>query len=149
MPNIGLPELAIVLVIALVVFGPKRLPEMGQKLGQALREFRSATSEIRSQVGVDDIADSVKDIKSSLSLTSDSPRSDAEAVAGAGAAGALAGSDAESGPTGTAGDELASASTDLAGDAALPADADPIADSAAADAEPIADPDAVADAPAT
>ncbi len=76
-PNIGLPELVIVLVIALVVFGPKRLPEMGQaaRPGSARVQGRRP-SEIRSQVGVDDIADSVKDIKSSLSLTSDSPRSD-------------------------------------------------------------------------
>ena len=69
MPNIGLPELVIVLVIALVVFGPKRLPQMGRQLGQALREFKSATAEVRAQVGVDEIAGSVNDIKSSLSLT--------------------------------------------------------------------------------
>ena len=68
-PNIGLPELVIVLVIALVVFGPKRLPQMGRQLGQALREFKSATAEVRAQVGVDEIADSVRDIKSSFSLT--------------------------------------------------------------------------------
>jgi TatA/E family protein of Tat protein translocase len=59
----------IVLVIALVVFGPKRLPQMGRQLGQALREFKSATAEVRAQVGVDEIANSVKDIKSSFSLT--------------------------------------------------------------------------------
>jgi len=70
-PNIGLPELVIVLVIALVVFGPKRLPQMGRQLGQALREFKSATAEVRAQVGIDEIADSVKDIKSSFSLTGD------------------------------------------------------------------------------
>ena len=69
MPNIGLPELMIVLVIALVVFGPKRLPQMGRQLGQALREFKAATAEVRAQVGMDEIADSVKDIKSSFSLT--------------------------------------------------------------------------------
>lgn len=69
MPNIGLPELMIVLVIALVVFGPKRLPQMGRQLGQALREFKTATAEVRAQVGMDEIADSVKDIKSSFSLT--------------------------------------------------------------------------------
>ena len=80
-PNVGLPELVIVLVIALVVFGPKRLPEMGQKLGHALREFRSATSEIRSQIGADEIADSVKDIKSTFSLTADGPRPATETVA--------------------------------------------------------------------
>jgi sec-independent protein translocase protein TatA len=82
-PNIGLPELVIVLVIALVVFGPKRLPEMGRQLGRTLREFKSATADIRSQIGVDDIADSVNDIKSGLSLTSDSPRTTAETAAGA------------------------------------------------------------------
>jgi len=71
MGNIGLPELLIVLVIALVVFGPKRLPQMGRQLGQALHEFRSATTDIRSQIGIDDITDSVKDIKSGLSLTGD------------------------------------------------------------------------------
>ncbi len=71
MPNIGLPELLMVLVIALVVFGPKRLPQMGKQLGQAIREFRTATSEIRSQIGVDDIAGSVNDLKSSFSLTGD------------------------------------------------------------------------------
>jgi sec-independent protein translocase protein TatA len=89
-PNIGLPELVIVLVIALVVFGPKRLPEMGRQLGKTLREFKSATSEIRTQIGVDDIADSVKDIKSGLSLTSDPPRSAAEIVAVAPVAAAAA-----------------------------------------------------------
>jgi sec-independent protein translocase protein TatA len=47
MPSIGWPELLIVLVIALVIFGPKRLPDMGRQLGRGLREFRKATSEIQ------------------------------------------------------------------------------------------------------
>jgi sec-independent protein translocase protein TatA len=59
----------ILFCIVVVVFGPKRLPEMGRKMGQALREFSSATSEIRSQIGIDEIAGPLKDIKSSLSLT--------------------------------------------------------------------------------
>jgi len=77
---IGPTELAIVAAVALVVFGPKRLPEMGQKIGQALREFTSATSEIRSQIGADEIAESVADIRSSLSLKSDSSRAVVETV---------------------------------------------------------------------
>jgi sec-independent protein translocase protein TatA len=44
MPNIGLPEVLVVLVIALIVFGPKRLPELGRSLGKGIREFRGSVS---------------------------------------------------------------------------------------------------------
>jgi sec-independent protein translocase protein TatA len=44
MPNIGLPEILVVLVIALIVFGPKRLPELGRSMGKGIREFRGAMS---------------------------------------------------------------------------------------------------------
>jgi len=44
MPNVGPFELAIVLIIALVVFGPKRLPELGKSLGRGIREFKGAVS---------------------------------------------------------------------------------------------------------
>ena len=39
MPNIGPMELAIVVIIALVIFGPKKLPELGSSLGRGMREF--------------------------------------------------------------------------------------------------------------
>ena len=42
MPNIGPLELAIVLVIALVIFGPKRLPDLGRSLGRGMREFKES-----------------------------------------------------------------------------------------------------------
>jgi sec-independent protein translocase protein TatA len=42
--SIGLPEIAIVLVIALIVFGPKRLPELGRSIGDGLREFKASVS---------------------------------------------------------------------------------------------------------
>ena len=45
-----LPELVMVLILALIIFGPKRLPEVGEGLGKSLREFRKATS------GVQDVA---------------------------------------------------------------------------------------------
>jgi sec-independent protein translocase protein TatA len=50
MPNVGPLELAIVLIIALVVFGPKRLPELGRSLGRGIREFRgSVTGDSRDE----------------------------------------------------------------------------------------------------
>jgi len=42
--NIGPLEIALVLIIALVVFGPKRLPELGRSLGKGIREFRGSVS---------------------------------------------------------------------------------------------------------
>ena len=44
MPNIGPLELAIVAIIALVIFGPKRLPELGKSLGSGMREFKASIS---------------------------------------------------------------------------------------------------------
>ena len=42
MPNVGPLELAVVLIIALVIFGPKRLPMLGRSLGQGMREFKDS-----------------------------------------------------------------------------------------------------------
>ncbi len=42
MPNIGPMEIGIVLIIALVVFGPKRLPELGKSLGKGIQEFKGS-----------------------------------------------------------------------------------------------------------
>ena len=51
--GLGVPELIIILVIALIIFGPKKLPEIGKSLGQGIREFRKSTSAIESQVKED------------------------------------------------------------------------------------------------
>ena len=42
--NIGFPEILVVLIIALIIFGPKRLPELGRSIGKGIREFRSSIS---------------------------------------------------------------------------------------------------------
>ena len=43
-PNVGPLEIAVILVIALVVFGPKRLPELGKSMGKGIREFKGSLS---------------------------------------------------------------------------------------------------------
>jgi TatA/E family protein of Tat protein translocase len=45
--NIGLPELLIIVAIALIVFGPNKLPELAKAFGRAMREFRKATEEVK------------------------------------------------------------------------------------------------------
>ena len=54
MPNIGLPELLIVLVIALIVLGPKKLPEVGRSLGKGMREFKDSIAGITETDDEDD-----------------------------------------------------------------------------------------------
>jgi sec-independent protein translocase protein TatA len=44
MPNIGPLEIAVVLIIVLIIFGPKRLPELGQSMGRGIREFKNSIS---------------------------------------------------------------------------------------------------------
>lgn len=53
MPNIGPVELIIILVIALIVIGPGRLPDVGAALGKSIREFRKASSDISDATRVD------------------------------------------------------------------------------------------------
>lgn len=53
MPNIGAPELIIILVIALLVLGPGKLPEVGASIGKSLREFRKASSDVQEATKID------------------------------------------------------------------------------------------------
>ena len=46
--SIGMPELIVIFVIALVIFGPRKLPELGRSLGRSLAEFKRASNELRS-----------------------------------------------------------------------------------------------------
>ena len=46
--SIGMPELVIILVIALIIFGPRKLPELGRSLGRSIGEFKRASNELKS-----------------------------------------------------------------------------------------------------
>ncbi len=46
--SIGMPELIIIFVIALIIFGPRKLPELGRSLGKSIAEFKRASTELRS-----------------------------------------------------------------------------------------------------
>jgi len=72
--NIGLPEMILIMTVALIVFGPKKLPEIGRTIGKAIREFKKSTEDIKNrfeeQIKMDelkDIRNDLKDIKSNLS----------------------------------------------------------------------------------
>jgi TatA/E family protein of Tat protein translocase len=82
--SIGPAELVLIFVIALLVFGPKKLPEIGRSVGKALREFKKTSDEIKGRIeeeieaselkdirkeiqsGVDDLKTSVKDLTSGV-----------------------------------------------------------------------------------
>lgn len=64
--SVGPLEIVLVLVIALLVFGPNRLPQAGRNLGRAVREFRRATDSARSELGLDEVIDEFKGVKDSI-----------------------------------------------------------------------------------
>lgn len=76
--GIGMPELIIILVIALIVIGPKKLPDLAKALGKGMAEFRKATQEIKESLDVEeefreakeDLVDSISGIDTPQDLES-------------------------------------------------------------------------------
>jgi len=74
--GIGMPEMLLILAIALIVIGPKKLPDLAKSLGRAMREFKKATSEFKDTLQIDDELKEVKgafdninkDLKDAVSL---------------------------------------------------------------------------------
>lgn len=48
--NLGFPEMIFIFLLALVIFGPKKLPEIGRQIGKALNEFKRASNEFKAQI---------------------------------------------------------------------------------------------------
>ncbi|MEW6665785.1 MAG: TatA/E family twin arginine-targeting protein translocase [Thermodesulfobacteriota bacterium] len=72
--GIGLPELVVILVVALIIFGPKKLPELAKALGRGMSEFKKASEEIKESLNMDeelrevkrDLDESVQGVERSL-----------------------------------------------------------------------------------
>jgi len=116
--SIGPAEIIIVLIIALLVFGPKRLPQMGKSLGRGVREFKKAAETAKTELGLGEVTDGINDIKSTFTdpvkevtgtFTDLKKSVDVKAaieapVAGAAVAGAAAGASEAAGETAVAPD---------------------------------------------
>ena len=63
MPNIGVPGLILILIIALIIFGPKKLPQLGRAVGQTLKEFKTSTRDIINDEEKEEIKVEAKEIK--------------------------------------------------------------------------------------
>lgn len=79
--GIGMPELIVILAVALVVIGPKKLPDLAKSLGKALGEFKRATNDLKQSIeqesGLDEVRESLKetdrDIRRSFDASSATP----------------------------------------------------------------------------
>jgi sec-independent protein translocase protein TatA len=78
MPNVGPMELAVVLIVALLVLGPKRLPEVGRSLGNGIREFKDSLSNIGGDDDDNDldVEDAPKPLATSAAAAPVAPESD-------------------------------------------------------------------------
>lgn len=66
MPNIGFPELILILIIALLIFGPKKLPEIGRSIGRAIAELKRTSNELRESIEDELKAEELKKFEESL-----------------------------------------------------------------------------------
>lgn len=69
--SIGMPELVIILVIALIIFGPRKLPELGRSLGKSIGEFKKASNELRSTLDEEIRIEEQRDQRASMKAEQD------------------------------------------------------------------------------
>jgi len=88
MGNLGMPELMMIMLLALLLFGPKKLPEIGKQVGKALGEFKRASNDLKRSI--QDEMDKVKEGLDPMSSDPPKPEPKPEPPALAPAAGAVA-----------------------------------------------------------
>jgi TatA/E family protein of Tat protein translocase len=78
MGQLGFSEMLIIFIVALLVFGPKKLPELGKSLGKGIREFRKATNELKStwEDQVRDIQAPLDDVKKDINAVGQDLKND-------------------------------------------------------------------------
>jgi len=64
--SIGLPELIIIFIVALLVFGPKKLPEVSKSVGKAIRDFKKSTEDIKGKIEDEIKAEEFRSLKDEL-----------------------------------------------------------------------------------
>lgn len=69
LPNIGFSELIVILILALIIFGPGKLPEVGKALGKSLGEFKKASRAIENEVNAPKQTNAANDGEQSSSQT--------------------------------------------------------------------------------
>ena len=74
--GVGLPEIAVIGALALIIFGPKKLPELGRTLGKTLKSLQSASSEFEREIqkAIDEPEESQTDQKTDLTATDTSDK---------------------------------------------------------------------------
>lgn len=66
--GIGMPELIVIAIVALLVIGPKRLPELASALGKGLTEFKRAMTSVKEELNIDGVKEDINEMKDSLLL---------------------------------------------------------------------------------
>jgi len=69
-----MPELIIILVLGMVIFGPKKLPEMGKSIGSSLKEFKKATSDLTDSM--QEVTEPIKEVTAPISELKESVQAD-------------------------------------------------------------------------
>ena len=79
--SLGLPELLMIFVVALLLFGPRKLPEIGRTLGKAMNEFKRATNDLQrsleEEIAVDELKQTKREVEEATRLTTPAPQAPA------------------------------------------------------------------------